>query len=75
MRAGEISHLHLPRAYLYLQRLASGPNDLRVQRLVHVGFALGDVVRETVRDRYPQLVHDAKHVVALSDGFHDDPKG
>ena len=64
--------VHVPGADLQLHRLAAGPDDRRVQRLVHVELRHRDVVLEPARDRVPARVDDAERRVAVPDRIDQD---
>ena len=67
--------VHLARADLDLQRESLGPDDRRVQRLVHVELGHRDEVLEAPGERLPQRVDDAHGPVAVLHGVDDDPHG
>ncbi|GHG65432.1 hypothetical protein GCM10018980_57150 [Streptomyces capoamus] len=64
--------VHVERADLQLDRLAVGPDDRRVQRLVHVELGHRDVVLEPAGDRVPPRVHGAEGGVAVAHGVDED---
>ena len=65
--------MHLARADLDLERPALGPDDRRVQRLVHVELRHRDEVLEATRQRLPQRVDHADGAVAVLDRADDHP--
>ncbi len=64
--------MHRERADLQLDRLALGPDDRRVQRLVHVELGHRDVVLEPPGHGVPSRVHAAQHGVAVADRVDED---
>ena len=64
--------VHLVGADLNLHRLATRPDDSRVQRLVEVELGDGDVVLEAPAHGGPARVQGAEHRVAVLDGVDDD---
>ena len=65
--------VHFTGADLHLDRLAAGPDDRRVQRLVQVELGHGDVVPEPTGDRPPQGVDGAECGVGVRLVGDDDP--
>jgi hypothetical protein len=59
--------VHLVGADLHFQRPPAGADHGGVQRAVVVALRVGDVVVELLRDRLPDVVHDAEHRVAVLD--------
>ena len=65
--------VHVARPDLDLERLAPGPDDRRVQRLVHVRLGHGDVVLEPAGDGTPEGMHRAERGVGIAEALHLDP--
>nr|AAA17104.1 p1177c [Mycobacterium leprae] len=59
--------VHIAGTNLYFQRLALGPNDRGVQRLVHTIPRLSNVVFKPSRHRLPQRMHHADSGIAVAD--------
>ena len=64
--------VHFVRADLHFERLVLGPADGGVERAIVVRLGLGDVVVEFLRERRPQIVHDAERGVAILDLVDED---
>ncbi len=67
--------VHLVGADLHLDAAVAGPDDRRVERLVHVGLGQGDVVLEAPGDGRPLRVHDAEGRVAVGHVLHEHAEG
>ncbi len=64
--------VHLPGAYLHLERQALRSEQRRVQGLITVDARDGDVVLEAARHRLVKLVHEAEHLVTAVDVVDND---
>src|SRR5882724_4602470 len=67
--------VHLAGPDLDLDGVALGPDDRRVQRLVHVDLRHRDEILEAPRHRLPQRVDDAEGAVAVAHRGRDDTDG
>ena len=65
--------VHLARPDLDLQRPALGPDDRRVQRLIHVRLRHRDEVLEPSGQRFPQRMDLAERAVAVLHRSYDHP--
>src|SRR5688572_4506908 len=64
--------VHLVGADLDFDALPTGPDQRRVQRLIHIGLRQRDVVLETPRDRRPARVHRPERRVTFGRGLDAD---
>ena len=65
--------MHFPRADLDFHRLPARPNHRRVERLVHIRLRDGNVIFETIGQRFPERMRNAQDRIALRNRIHDDP--
>ena len=67
--------VHVPSAYLHLERDALGADDRRVYALVHVRLRGGYIVLEAAGHGLEHVVDDAEDVITVGDRVHDDAEG
>ena len=67
--------VHRLRANLHLDRAAIHITHHRVQRLVTIGFGLGNVVVEFLLDGCKVFVHPTQHLVAIGHALHHHAQG
>ena len=67
--------VHLPRADLDLHRITLGPDDRRVERLVHVHLGHRDEVFEASGHGFPERVDHAERTVTVAHGAGDHAHG
>src|SRR5262245_6871844 len=67
--------VHVVRANLNLDALATGTDHGRVERLVSVWFGQGDVILEASWNGNPFRVNDAERRVTIAHALDDDAKG
>ena len=67
--------VHLPGADLHFEGNALFRDDRRVERLVHVGLGVGNIVFESPGERMVHVVDDAETVVAVRHRVDDDADG
>jgi hypothetical protein len=67
--------VHLPCPDLHFDCFAVLVVDRRMQTLVQVIFRPRDIVVELARDRLPQVMDDAQHLIALGDRIDDHADG
>ena len=66
------SLVHIPCAYLHLKGYTLLAENGGVERLVHIGLCVCDIVLEAVRHRSEHIVDETENVVALGDCGNND---